>query len=515
MRIAPPFATFTRPGAIQAAGDGYRIWLAPINSPSDDGRVIVDTLGHRAGRLPLMFSDTEQGHGDAIHVGTFTNVQIVEADGVRWAVTDDVEWDNDPEAVDARRMVDEGQFRGVSIHMGRGRFAEVCPNGNGGYTEVDAEDLEVVVDDEHPDVVLDVRAPCDEPLWGAFDSTIAAVTIVAIPAFESARIEPTMTVSASGSVLAPTISGNITVNGQDLLSDYGVTVRQVMEHAGVTTPDIQAAGILDAPPAEWFTDPGFGEDGTDERLVYDDRNGQYGCPLTVTADGRVFGHLALWKTCHTGYRDSCVSPPRGADMSPFHQCRVNTADGATLAVGPLVVDEGHAPVAWSTDRVTRHYADTTLAAAYVVAGEDRHGIWVAGALSPRATPEMVETLKRHSLSGDWRSQGGRMGLYAAVSVNSPGFPIPQVLVAAGEPVGMITFGPAQPDREPSDMELVADAMRGLDSKIDRLAAALGVFDQANPEPCDECGDNAEPVEAAVTSTDDVESFLVEDLLSEL
>lgn len=491
MRIAPPFATFTRPGAIQAAGDGYRIWLAPINTPSDDGRVIVDTLGHRAGRLPLMFSDTEQGHGDAIHVGTFTNVHIVEVDGVQWAVTDDVEWDNDQEAVDARRMVDEGQFQGVSIHMGRGRFAPVCESG-GTFTEITEDD--VTYNDETGELSL----PCDDPLYGAFDSTIAAVTIVAIPAFESARIEPTQVVVAS--------------------ADGEMVGDEMVMHLTVV-PDIQAAGMLDAPPAEWFTDPGFGEDGTDERLVYDDRNGQYGCPLTVTEDGRVFGHLALWKTCHTGYRDSCVSPPRGADMSPFHQCRVNTAEGGTLAVGPLVVDEGHAPVQWSTDRVTRHYADTTLTAAYVVAGEDRHGIWVAGALSPRATPEMVETLKRHSLSGDWRSQGGRMGLYAAVSVNSPGFPIPQVLVAAGEPVGMITFGPAQPDREPSDMELVADAMLALSAKVDHLAvlvaASIPTEVELVAEPCDECGDDAVPVEPAVSSVDDVESFLVEDLLTEL
>jgi len=503
----PPFATWPTPSTIQAAADGYRIWLAPVNLPSDDGRVIVDSLGHRAGRLPLMFSDSEMGHGDAIHVGTFTNVHIVEVDGVQWAVSDDVEWDSDAEAVAARRMVDDGQFRGVSIHMGRGRFAEVCPNGSGGYTEVDAEDIDVIVDEE-TGIPLEFRAPCDEPLWGAFEATIAAATIVAIPAFETARIEPE----------AATIVASV----EEMEGEPGEAIL-VGELGEGFEPILRAAGgvSLDAPPVAWFANPEFGDTGTgddaDPRLVYDDRHDQWGCPLTVTSDGQVFGHLALWRTCHTGYRDRCVTAPRGADLTPFHQCRVTTDDGETLAVGPLVVDEGHAPVQWTTDRVSRHYADTTLAAAYVTVGEDRHGIWVAGAVSPRATSEMVDTLRRHSLSGDWRSRDGRMELIAAVSVNSPGFPVPQVLVASGEPVGMITFGAPQPDTEPTESELVVMALEAMSHRIDRLTFLLTDV-EADPavavvdEPCDECGE-ADP---AVTSVDDqAVEFLADELLDTL
>lgn len=490
-RLPPPFATFSPSTVIQAAGDGYRIWLAPINLPSDDGRVIVDMLGAREGRLPLMFSDSEMGHRDAVHVGTFGAVQIItDTDGVRWAVTDDVEWDVDAEAVEARRMVDSGQLQGVSIHMSRARFADVCPDGDGGYTEVEPEDIVVIVDEDAPSIPVAFESSCDEPLWGAFDAAIAAATIVAIPAFENARIEPTTAPSSSASISVIDAGADTeTVLGQEL------------------SALLAAHASLDTPPRDWFDSPQFGVDGTDSRLVYDSRHDQWGCPLTVTDDGRVYGHLALWRTCHTGYRDRCVTAPRGADMTPYHQCRIDTADGDTLAVGPLVVDEGHAPAAWSTDRVTRHYADTTLTAAYVRAGEDQHGIWVAGAISPRATPEMVETLRRHSLSGDWRSRDGRFELIAAVAVNSPGFPIPQVLVASGEPVGLITFGAPPPDEQPPELGLIVMALEQMRHMLDRISAAV-----APNESCDDCdGDTAE----ATPDQPDVSAFLVDDLLTEL
>ncbi|MEV4895107.1 hypothetical protein AB0K48_37590 [Nonomuraea sp. NPDC055795] len=71
-----------------------------------------------------------------------------------------------------------------------------------------------------------------------------------------------------------------------------------------------------------------------------------------------------------------------------------------------------------------HYDNTCAQIAVVRAGEDEHGIWVAGALIPGVTPEQVAELRRSPLSGDWREVRGRLELVAALAVNSSGFPIP-------------------------------------------------------------------------------------------
>jgi len=78
-----------------------------------------------------------------------------------------------------------------------------------------------------------------------------------------------------------------------------------------------------------------------------------------------------------------------------------------------------------------HYEHTGVAVADVAAGEDEHGIWIAGTLRSTVTDEQVEVLRASPLSGDWRSIGGKLELVAALAVNSPGFPIPRALVASG------------------------------------------------------------------------------------
>lgn len=63
-------------------------------------------------------------------------------------------------------------------------------------------------------------------------------------------------------------------------------------------------------------------------------------PLTIEADGRVYGHGALWDTCHTGYAE-CVPVPRSAqDYKFFHRGAVETDDGVLVAVGHLTVGGG-------------------------------------------------------------------------------------------------------------------------------------------------------------------------------
>jgi hypothetical protein len=179
---------------------------------------------------------------------------------------------------------------------------------------------------------------------------------------------------------------------------------------------LAAAGGPPLPPASWFADP--------------DLIGP--TPLTVTDDGRLFGHLATWGTCHVGIAGKCVTPPRSTcDYSLFHVGVQRTAEGGDVAVGTIVLGTTHADLTAGLVDTMTHYAHTGSAVAAVAAGEDSHGIWVAGALLPGVTDEQVATLRRAPLSGDWRNVGGSLELVAALAVNVPGFPIGRERVGDG------------------------------------------------------------------------------------
>lgn len=179
-----------------------------------------------------------------------------------------------------------------------------------------------------------------------------------------------------------------------------------------------------APPTAWFADPKL--DGP--------------TPLTVTPEGRVYGHLATWDVCHLELAQrqnggKCVTAPKSkSNYSLFHLGYVTTAEGKDIPTGRLVAGTPHADPVWNLNSTLVHYSDTGQVAADVRAGEDRYGIWVAGALRPDATPEQVRVLKASPLSGDWRTdpRSGRLELVAALAVNSPGYaiPRPQALIAS-------------------------------------------------------------------------------------
>lgn len=156
--------------------------------------------------------------------------------------------------------------------------------------------------------------------------------------------------------------------------------------------------------------------------------------LTVTADGRVFGHLAKWGTCHIGYGDQCVQPPTSAQgYKYFHQGVVPT-DKGDLPVGKITMGTGHAAInETSSVAAAAHYDNTGTAVATVRAGEDQYGIWVAGRLVPGVDEQRVDELRRSGISGDWRGIDGHHELVAALAVNVPGFPVPRTeqLVAGG------------------------------------------------------------------------------------
>ena len=168
--------------------------------------------------------------------------------------------------------------------------------------------------------------------------------------------------------------------------------------------------------------------------------------LTVTADGRVFGHLAAWGTCHIGYGGHCVQPPSSsAAYKYFHSGTVETGDGR-LPVGVITLGTGHADLGQDAQTAAAHYDNTGTAVATVRAGEDAHGIWLSGRLVPGTSPERIAELQRSGVSGDWRGINGSMELVAALAVNVPGFPVPRTeqLVAAGGQAALVAAGVVAP-----------------------------------------------------------------------
>lgn len=182
-----------------------------------------------------------------------------------------------------------------------------------------------------------------------------------------------------------------------------------------------------APPAAWFQNPQL----------------KKATALTVTADGHVFGHAALWGTCHIGMTQHCVSPPTSpSGYAYFNVGQVHTAE-SPVSAGIITMDTGHAGVTLSAEESKRHYDHTGAIIAHVQTGEDSHGIWFSGAISPRATQEQVATFRAASVSGDWRTIGGSLEMVGLLAVNTPGFPIPRpvsnlVASAGGEVVTAAT-----------------------------------------------------------------------------
>lgn len=218
-----------------------------------------------------------------------------------------------------------------------------------------------------------------------------------------------------------------------------------------------AAGGPLHPPAAWFT----------ASLTEP-------TPITITDDGRVYGHLALWGTCHLQFADKCVTPPASPTnyAAGFHTGAVRVAEGEDLAVGHLTMKTGHPSLALSTSDTVAHYDNTGAVWADVRAGEDDYGIWIAGALVPDLSDHDLRMARSASLSGDWRRIGTGLELVAALSVNTPGFPVPRALAASGVTTALVAAGAAAVPTEPlsaplSAMELVTLRM-ARDLALSRL-----------------------------------------------
>lgn len=170
-----------------------------------------------------------------------------------------------------------------------------------------------------------------------------------------------------------------------------------------------------APPVAWFKDPQL----------------TAATPIRVTPDGRIYGHLATWDNCHMeshALGSSCTKAPKSATKyAGFHLGYVTTAEGVDVPTGRIIAGAPHADPAWALNSTLVHYSHSGWVGADVRVGEDRYGIWIAGAVRPDVSPAQLRALKASPLSGDWREdpRTGRLELVAALAVNSPGFGIPR------------------------------------------------------------------------------------------
>lgn len=165
--------------------------------------------------------------------------------------------------------------------------------------------------------------------------------------------------------------------------------------------------------------------------------------VRVTDDGRVYGYIAAWGVCHTGYHGECVTTPRSSsNYAHFRTGYVVCADGSEVTTGPISLGGGHADLRLSGAGAVEHYDSTSTAVADVAVGEDDFGIWFAGALRPDVTAEQIRALRASALSGDWRPVGTALELVAALAVNAPGFPVPRARVASGRLQALVAAGAA-------------------------------------------------------------------------
>ena len=215
------------------------------------------------------------------------------------------------------------------------------------------------------------------------------------------------------------------VDGVTLDSLLALRNGQPTEDEDVDDEAVVASAVDTVVPADqsWFTDPGL----------------QAPTPLTITDDGRVYGHLATWDTCHIGRDDVCLTPPRTATGYAYFRTGeyvCESCDGARVPVGHITMDTGHASLSSQPRSAAAHYDNTGHVAADIAVGEDEHGVWVAGAVRPdvMGNPSRLAALRSSSLSGDWRRIGGNLELVAALAVNVPGFPIPRSLAASASDV---------------------------------------------------------------------------------
>lgn len=256
--------------------------------------------------------------------------------------------------------------------------------------------------------------------------------------------------------------GGSTLSGTARRQAYN-HLAQHLRDAGQEPPPFQLPGSLVAhafvdqwrPSAAWFTNPNLGQV----------------TPIMITDQGRVYGYAAQWNECHLGYMNECVMAPRDDDFGRYLTGELPLDDGTRIACGVLVAGIPHAPLSYRANQASDHYDNTDAQVAYITVGNDKRGIWVAGAILPWAQEARVSALRASGqVSPDWRRIGGKLRMVGMLAVNTSGYqtekPRARALVASGEVQALIASGMvALQHHGPSQSELNDMALKLLREKL--------------------------------------------------
>jgi hypothetical protein len=447
-----------------AVGEGFTIPVGVIEGQpvggGDPRSIAVGALTWRQPPMPLMGLDTATHDPNGLDLnspsvlcGVIERLETRPGDGdtqVVWATGHFLD-------------TEDGQhFAALASQMGRiGISADIAVTNS-------TQRVEDFDDDGWPLALADTVT----------EGTILGFTIVPFPAFEGCylvlgdgTVEPEVIPLASEpeavKAAAPRL---VVVTDLDGPCDcYG---------EGITF--LRASAAPDRPPAAWFADPEFARGDGRVSMFKDGKHGA--CPITVTDDGRVFGHIAPWGVCHSGINGECVLAPRSRRgyVDFLRGQHVVTAEGERVPVGHLTAGIGHAADGLGASATMAHYDDTRLIAAMGSVGEDEFGIWFAGALAPWATESQAQMLRATTPSGDWRKIGGGLELTGALMVPHPGFPV--AVVASGEVRALLAAGALQMESlRAGPAEAVSGRDVALRAALDPVLRAAGADARARIE----------------------------------
>ena len=429
--VEPAGDTVPTPEAAEAAPDGrWEGVIAREGEMTGDGRLIEDgALRWDDLPIPLRVAFKDVGGHDGAEVcGRIDTVERREGGDIYATGTFDL---GSAVGAEASRQVREQMSNGVSIDTDDVTFRIMA---KADMPEADVADSG---DEADPEGRVKVAAMSSSDELTVIESArLRAATLVAVPAFATARVY------AAGQ--APSTS-------EPAERDENVDSEEKMARSAgadhLSRDSLTAAAIPTAPPEAWFKDP------------------QLTGPtaLVVEDDGRVYGHIAAWGTCHIGQIGKCVEPPTSpSNYAYFRTGALRTAEGTSVAVGHLTMGTGHAGPRDSANAAAEHYDNTGTVFADVAAGEDAYGIWVAGSLRPGITAEQVRVARSAPISGDWRTIRGSLELVGALAVNVPGFPVPrpQGLLASGEVRSLQASGVVAHDDSAARAAHPSSRMRG-------------------------------------------------------
>lgn len=412
------------PDPADIGGENTAPWRGPLTVEgieTGDGREFDDdSLTWADLPLPLRWNKEDSHGGEpktvAVNVGRIDKI-----------------WREDSGLIMGEGLLDLSDDDGRKVHGKiKGKFLR------GVSVDVDSvkgADMELVWPDqpdgegEDPDPFMQLFAEPEKVVF--HKGRIRAATLVDIPAFAEAYIA---LLDEAGAIVA----------GGEPVGALRAGMAPRFRVSAVTAPS--------RPPAEWFTNPDL----------------SVPTGITVTADGRVYGHAALWGTCHIGQAGVCVTPPQENDHPYFMTGNAWTEDGGSVSVGQITVGTNHAPLTSNHRAASDHYDNTGSAVADVAVGNDGHGIWVAGSIRPGASAERVHELRAAGqVSGDWRRIGGQLRLVGLLAVNVPGFPVPKLRTALsdGQQLALVAAGMTNLTEQLTEDELDQIAYRRIMLKL--------------------------------------------------